>query len=109
MVDFYVIPGSIPDPFYGFMKWIQIRINNTVIIFTTLVFTFAMFLTAESKVTVNSLKMWVSVSLKQMTCIYIFAFGEYNSKQVNVSGIQIFRAQFLALQVRKAQDRSSEN
>ena len=33
--------------------------------------------------------------------IYIFAFGEYNSKQVNVSGIQIFRAQFLTLNLRK--------
>ena len=36
-----------------------------------------------------------------MTCIYIFAFGEYNSKQVNVSGILIFCAQFLALNLRK--------
>ena len=36
-----------------------------------------------------------------MTSIYIFAFGEYNSKQVNVSAIQIFRAQFLALNLRK--------
>ena len=33
--------------------------------------------------------------------VYIFAFGEYNSKQVNVSGMQIFRAQFLALHLRK--------
>ena len=33
--------------------------------------------------------------------VYIFAFGEYNSKQVNVSGIKIFRAQFLALNLRK--------
>ena len=32
---------------------------------------------------------------------YIFAFGEYNSKQVNVNGIQIFRAQFPALNLRK--------
>ena len=36
-----------------------------------------------------------------MTCIYIFAFGEYNFKQVNVSGIKIFRAQLLALNLRK--------
>ena len=33
--------------------------------------------------------------------VFIFAFGEYISKQVNVSGIQIFRAQFLALNLRK--------
>ena len=33
--------------------------------------------------------------------VYIFAFGEYNLKQVNVSGIQIFRAQLLALNLRK--------
>ena len=33
--------------------------------------------------------------------VYILAFGVYNSKQVNVSGIQIFRAQFLALHLRK--------
>ena len=26
--------------------------------------------------------------------VYIFAFGEYNSKQVNVSGIQSFPVQF---------------
>ena len=37
-----------------------------------------------------------------MTCIYtyVFAFGEYNSKQINVSGIQIFRAQIIALNLR---------
>ena len=33
--------------------------------------------------------------------VYIFAFGEYNSKQVNVSDIKIFRAQFMALNLRK--------
>ena len=33
--------------------------------------------------------------------MYIFTFGEYNSKQVNVSGIQTFRGQFLALHLRK--------
>ena len=33
--------------------------------------------------------------------VYIFAFDEYNSKQVNGSGILIFRAQFLALNLRK--------
>ena len=33
--------------------------------------------------------------------VYIFAFGEYNSEGVNVSGIQIFRSQFLALNLRK--------
>ena len=39
----------------------------------------------------------------EMTCIhiYIFSFGEYNFKQVNVSGIQIFRAQLLALNLRR--------
>ena len=31
----------------------------------------------------------------------MFAFGEYNSKHVNVSGIQIFCAQFLALILRR--------
>ena len=36
-----------------------------------------------------------------MTFIYIFVFGESNSKQVNVSGIQIFRAQLMALILRK--------
>ena len=38
-----------------------------------------------------------------MTCIYvhIFAFGEYHSKQVNVSGVQIFLTQFLVLHLRK--------
>ena len=35
----------------------------------------------------------------EMTCI--FAFGVYNSKQVNVSSIQIFSAQFVALHLRK--------
>ena len=25
----YVLPGSIPDPFHGFMKWIWIRPNDT--------------------------------------------------------------------------------
>ena len=29
--------------------------------------------------------------------VYIFSFGEYNSKQVNVSGITIFREQFESL------------
>ena len=33
--------------------------------------------------------------------MYVFAFGVYNFKQVNVSGIQIFRAQLLALNLRK--------
>ena len=33
--------------------------------------------------------------------VFIFAFGMYKSKQVNVSGIQIFRLQFLALHLRK--------
>ena len=33
--------------------------------------------------------------------VYIFALGEYNFKQANVSGIQIFRAQLLALNLRK--------
>ena len=33
--------------------------------------------------------------------VYIIAFGEYNSKQVNVSGIKIFRAQFQSLKLRK--------
>ena len=32
--------------------------------------------------------------VREKTC-NIFAFGVYNSKQVNVSCIQIFRAQFL--------------
>ena len=32
--------------------------------------------------------------------IYIFAFGEYNSKQVNVSDIQHFLAQFKGLELR---------
>ena len=32
--------------------------------------------------------------------VYIFAFGKYDFKQVNVSGIQIFRAQLLALNLR---------
>ena len=32
--------------------------------------------------------------------VYIFAFGEYNSKQVNVSGIKIFRAQLQSLKLR---------
>ena len=31
--------------------------------------------------------------------VYIFAFGEFNYKQVNDSGIKIFRPQFLALQL----------
>ena len=25
---FYVLPGSIPDPFHGFMKWIRILLNE---------------------------------------------------------------------------------
>ena len=25
----FVLPGSIPDPFHGFMKWIRIRPNDT--------------------------------------------------------------------------------
>ena len=33
--------------------------------------------------------------------VYIFSFGQYNFKQINVSGIQIFRAQLLALNLRK--------
>ena len=33
--------------------------------------------------------------------VYIFAFGVYNFKQVNVSGIQIFHAQLLAINLRK--------
>ena len=33
--------------------------------------------------------------------VYIFAFGVYDSKQVIISGIQIFCAQFLALHLRK--------
>ena len=33
--------------------------------------------------------------------VYIFTFGVYNSKQVNFSGIQIFRMQFMALHLRK--------
>ena len=33
--------------------------------------------------------------------MYILAFGEYNFKQVNVSGIQIFCAQLLGLNLRK--------
>jgi len=32
---------------------------------------------------------------------HILAFGVYIPKQANVSGIQIFRAQFLALHLRK--------
>ena len=32
--------------------------------------------------------------------VYIFVFGEYNSKQVNVSGIQHFLAQFQGLELR---------
>ena len=37
----------------------------------------------------------------QKKSVYIFAFGEYNSKQVNVSGIKIFRAQFRSLKLRR--------
>ena len=33
--------------------------------------------------------------------VYIFTFGEINSWQVNVGGIQIFRAQFQSLKLRK--------
>jgi hypothetical protein len=33
--------------------------------------------------------------------VFIFAFGEFNSKQVNVSGIQDFLAQFEGLELRK--------
>ena len=40
---------------------------------------------------------WKYYTLKFKRPIYIFAFGEYNSKQVNVSGIKIFRAQFQSL------------
>ena len=32
---------------------------------------------------------------------YIFTFGEINSRQVNVGGIQIFFAQFQTLKLRK--------
>ena len=32
--------------------------------------------------------------------VYIFAFGEYNSKQVNVSAIKYFLAQFKGLELR---------
>ena len=36
----------------------------------------------------------VLVKVYMQRPVYIFAFGEYNSKQVNVSGIQHFLAQF---------------
>ena len=39
--------------------------------------------------------------LERPVCVYIFAFGVYNFKQVNVSGIKIFLAQLLALNLRK--------
>ena len=39
------------------------------------------------------------ISIKRPVCI--FAFGEYNSKQVNVSSITIFHALFQALKLRK--------
>ena len=42
---------------------------------------------------------WLNKILKRP--VYILAFGLYNSKQVNVSGIQIFSAHFLALHLRK--------
>ena len=32
--------------------------------------------------------------------VYTFAFDEYNSKQVNVNGIKIYRAQFQSLKLR---------
>ena len=38
-------------------------------------------------------------SLKR--CVYILAFGAFNSKQVNVSGIQHFLAQLYGLELRK--------
>ena len=43
--------------------------------------------------------MWYCISVLKRP-VYIFAFGEYNFKQVNVIGIQIFRAQLLALNLR---------
>jgi len=33
--------------------------------------------------------------------VFIFAFCEFNSKQINVSGIQQFLAQFKGLELRK--------
>ena len=33
--------------------------------------------------------------------VYIFTFGDINSRQVNVGGIKIFRAQFQALKLCK--------
>ena len=49
----------------------------------------------------NRNKFAKSLFIEMNTCVhhkrkdlYIFAFGEYNSKQVNVSGIQHFLAQF---------------
>ena len=51
----------------------------------------------------NQLRMqfFLGTWYKNKRPVYIFAFGAYNSKQVNVSGIQIFRAQFLGLYFRK--------
>ena len=43
----------------------------------------------------------VSPIFNRDLCICIFSFGEYNSKPVNVSGINIFRAQFQSLKLRK--------
>ena len=37
----------------------------------------------------------------QDVSIYVFAFGAFNSKQVNVSGIQHFLAQLKGLELRK--------
>ena len=34
-------------------------------------------------------------------CVYIFTFGDFNSKPVNVSGIQHFLAQLKGLEMRK--------
>ena len=45
--------------------------------------------------------MYVQCTYSVKRPVYILAFGVYNSKQVNVTGIQIFRAQFLALHLRK--------
>ena len=41
----------------------------------------------------------VAVSIKRP--VYIFAFGEFNFQQVNVSCIQRFLVQFLGLELRK--------
>ena len=41
--------------------------------------------------------------------VYILAFGVYNPKQANVSGIQIYLAQFLALHLRKVMLNAANN